>query len=186
MRVDAGLSGHRQRIDLGKDGIAIRGGHVRCLESVRLETGHVGQGQAVIVHQRDKLLTQRAPEHRGIVGTDGHPQAPLVQPADRMRGEVRGDPEFHVRTMAQGIAPSKCRWSSAFGNARTNSSVCIADRAFARRHGRTRIFAWCSGEPSASNAPATPSMPTAPVMSGATGIAPAAMWPRVAANSSWV
>ena len=61
-----------------------------------------------------------------------------------------------------------------------------ARRAPSRHHGRTRIFACCSGEPSASKAPATPSIPTLPVMSGATGIAPAAMWPRVAANSSWV
>src|SRR5206468_9814593 len=50
----------------------------------------------------------------------------------------------------------------------------------------TRIFAWRSGEASASNACATPSMPTRPVISGVVGIRPSAMWPSVAANSSCV
>src|SRR5262249_14268996 len=50
----------------------------------------------------------------------------------------------------------------------------------------TRIFAWRSGEASSSNAFATPSMPTRPVISGAVGMRSSAMWPSVAANSSWV
>ena len=50
----------------------------------------------------------------------------------------------------------------------------------------TTIFAWRSGEASASNACATPSIPTRPVISGVVGMRPSAMWPSVAANSSCV
>ena len=50
----------------------------------------------------------------------------------------------------------------------------------------TRILAWRSGEASSSNAFAMPSMPTRPVISGAVGMRPAAIWASVAANSSCV
>src|SRR5262249_57221003 len=55
---------------------------------------------------------------------------------------------------------------------RTASRSGVGREVERLRYGRTRIFAWRSGEPRSTKAWATLSSPTSPVMRGAAGISP--------------
>ena len=90
------------------------------------------------------------------------------------RRSRRGDRVGEVARDARGRRP---RLASALSLTRRDgiSQLC---------HGSTRILACVSGDARSSNAFATPSTPTLPVISGSALTCPSARWLSVAANSS--